>query len=97
MNFYHANKFLDLEKKIFQKILIGNCKNFPIKFPKSKKPFITLIDKILESKIKDHNANTSGREKQLDIMVYHLYNLAYEEAKIIEVELNEEEFDKYKI
>ena len=31
MNFYHRYKFLDLEKNLFQKILIANCKMFPIK------------------------------------------------------------------
>lgn len=30
MNFYHSNKYLDLSKNLFQKILIQNCKNFPI-------------------------------------------------------------------
>jgi len=31
MNFYHSNKYLDLSKNLFQKILIQNCKKFPIK------------------------------------------------------------------
>ncbi|SHM20513.1 Eco57I restriction-modification methylase domain-containing protein [Myroides odoratimimus] len=31
INFYHKYVFLDLEKEIFQKILIANCKKFPIK------------------------------------------------------------------
>lgn len=30
LNFYHKYKFLDIEKKTFQKILIENCKKFPI-------------------------------------------------------------------
>lgn len=30
INFYHGQKFLDLNKKVFQKILIQNCKKFPI-------------------------------------------------------------------
>ena len=30
-NFYHSHKYLDLSKNIFQKILIQNCKKFPIK------------------------------------------------------------------
>ncbi|RNI39883.1 class I SAM-dependent DNA methyltransferase [Hanamia caeni] len=97
MNFYHGNKFLDLEKILFQKILIGNCKKFPIAKPKTIKPFITLVDKILEAKKSDPAANTSRWEKQIDIMVYHLYNLTYEEAKIIEPELSEAEFEKYKL
>ncbi|MCC6550722.1 MAG: N-6 DNA methylase [Ignavibacteriaceae bacterium] len=31
MNFYHSHKYLDLSKNLFQKILIQNCKKFPIK------------------------------------------------------------------
>jgi tRNA1(Val) A37 N6-methylase TrmN6 len=31
INFYHKFRFLDLEKELFQKILIANCKNLPIK------------------------------------------------------------------
>ncbi|MCF8379702.1 MAG: N-6 DNA methylase [Bacteroidales bacterium] len=31
LTYYHKYKFLDLEKELFQKILIANCKQFPIK------------------------------------------------------------------
>jgi tRNA1(Val) A37 N6-methylase TrmN6 len=31
INFYHKYRFLDLEKVLFQKILIANCKSLPIK------------------------------------------------------------------
>jgi len=31
LNFYHQYSFLDLEKELFQKILIANCKKLPIK------------------------------------------------------------------
>src|SRR5690606_26422847 len=30
MNYYHKYTFMDLEKELFQKILIANCKQFPI-------------------------------------------------------------------
>ena len=68
----------------------------PLKFnPKIQKPFITIVDKILAAKKQAPNANTRKLEKQIDIMVYHLYNLTYEEAKTIEPKLTEEEFEKY--
>ena len=43
MNFYHGYKYLDLSKNLFQKILIQNCKKFPIKTisNKTKKDFQT--------------------------------------------------------
>ncbi|MFP6185643.1 Eco57I restriction-modification methylase domain-containing protein [Helicobacter pylori] len=41
-------------------------------------------DKILQSKEKDPKANTQGLEKEIDALVYQLYNLTDEEIKIIE-------------
>ncbi|RVZ53985.1 DUF7149 domain-containing protein [Helicobacter pylori] len=55
---------------------------------KSNKPtadkIIALVDKILKSKEKDPKANTQGLEKEIDALVYQLYNLTDEEIKIIE-------------
>jgi len=47
--YYHKYTFLDLEKDLFQKILIANCKQFPIKICEHENPFIEKIDLILES------------------------------------------------
>ncbi|WP_120875899.1 DUF7149 domain-containing protein [Helicobacter pylori] len=55
---------------------------------KSNKPtadkIIALVDKILQSKEKDPKANTQRLEKEIDALVYQLYNLTDEEIKIIE-------------
>ncbi|WP_231204891.1 Eco57I restriction-modification methylase domain-containing protein [Helicobacter pylori] len=55
---------------------------------KSNKPtadkIIALVDKILEAKEKDPKANTQKLEKEIDALVYQLYNLTDEEIKIIE-------------
>ncbi|GAB0050328.1 class I SAM-dependent DNA methyltransferase [Helicobacter pylori] len=45
---------------------------------------IVLVDKILKSKEKDPKANTQESEKEIDALVYQLYNLTDEEIKIIE-------------
>ncbi len=45
---------------------------------------IVLVDKILEAKEKDPKANTQQLEKEIDALVYRLYNLTDEEIKIIE-------------
>ncbi|MGN8402058.1 class I SAM-dependent DNA methyltransferase [Helicobacter pylori] len=45
---------------------------------------IVLVDKILQSKEKDPKANTQELEKEIDALVYQLYNLTDEEIKIIE-------------
>ncbi|GHQ11189.1 hypothetical protein VN1213_00760 [Helicobacter pylori] len=55
--------------------------------PKNQKladKIIVLVDKILKSKEKDPKANTQRSEKEIDALVYQLYNLTDEEIKIIE-------------
>ena len=49
MNYYHKYKFLDIEKELFQKILIANCKCFPIKdiSLESQQAFIEKADQML--------------------------------------------------
>ncbi len=63
--------------------------NIPlIKITKSNKPtadkITALVDKILQAKEKDPKANTQKLEKEIDALVYQLYNLTDEEIKIIE-------------
>ncbi|MGL2489213.1 DUF7149 domain-containing protein [Helicobacter pylori] len=41
-------------------------------------------EQILQAKAKDSKANTQGLEKEIDALVYQLYNLTDEEIKIIE-------------
>ena len=49
INFYHKYMYLDLEKDLFQKILIANCKKLPIKeiSLEAQQPFIEKADKML--------------------------------------------------
>ncbi len=55
---------------------------------KSNKPTADKItdcaERILKAKEKDPKANTQGLEKEIDALVYQLYNLTDEEIKIIE-------------
>ena len=41
----------------------------------NQQPFITLVTQIFAAKKKDPQADTSALEKQIDEMVYALYNL----------------------
>jgi hypothetical protein len=43
------------------------------------------------------NKETKPLENQIDIMVYHLYGLSYQEACVIDKELKKVEFEKYSI
>ncbi|WP_120975645.1 DUF7149 domain-containing protein [Helicobacter pylori] len=67
----------------------GNLEKLPMfELTKSNQPtadkIIVLVDKILQTKEKDPKANTQGLEKEIDALVYQLYNLTDEEIKIIE-------------
>ncbi len=50
ITFYHKYSFLDLEKELFQKILIANCKKLPIKeiALTAQQPFIEKADLMLQ-------------------------------------------------
>lgn len=70
--------------RIFAEIKILYIRKLPIKIPADQNPFITLVDQILTAKKADPHADTSALEKQIDEMVYHLYELTEDEIKIIE-------------
>ncbi len=71
LNYYHKNKFLDTEKVVFQKILIANCKQLPIKEPKNINPFVRIVDFIIN--LKETNKDSIFFERLIDAMVYELY------------------------
>ena len=50
ITYFHKYKFLDLEKDLFQKILIANCKQLPIinVSNEQQQPFILNVNKILD-------------------------------------------------
>ena len=85
-SFYHANKFLDKEKTVFQKILIANARQIPI--PSATKAqqqeIIRLVDKIISAKNVNPLAETSTIESNIDKLIYTLYGLTDEEINVIE-------------
>ena len=76
-----------------------HIRNIPIpKISKERqKPFISLVDKILLDK--QQGKNTIVLEQQIDNMVYKLYELTYEEVKVIDPDfsLTKEEYENFKI
>lgn len=84
MNFYHKYLFLDIEKELFQKILIENCKLFPCKAFKDSNSVKEIVEKIIEAKLSDTETDTTDLENQIDQLVYQLYDLTEEEIVIVE-------------
>jgi hypothetical protein len=52
--------------------------------PDQQKPFINLTDRIIATKKRDPDADTSAWEREIDDLVYALYGLTPEEIKIVE-------------
>jgi len=75
--------------------------SIPMKITQNQSQFTKLVDKILSSKKQNPEADTQHLEDQIDIMVYKLYNLTYEEVKIIDPEIEKiisrEEYEKFEI
>ena len=95
MRFYHKNKYLDIQKTLFQKVLIANTKQLPIIIPDKKSSIYQLVDKIVKTKENDVNIETSKEELEIDRLVYKLYSLTYNEVKIVDPEtpITKEEYE----
>ena len=53
-----------------------------------------MINFLFTAKKADSSADTSAEELKIDLLVYHLYGLSFDEAKIIDAGLTEEEFNE---
>ncbi|TAL57404.1 MAG: hypothetical protein EPN85_14195 [Bacteroidetes bacterium] len=87
INFYHGNKYLDLSKNLFQKILIQNCKRFPIKIidekNKAEKSLQDEIVKLVDQLLK---LNEEKAEAKLETKINQLKSkIDYFESRINEI------------
>ena len=76
-------------------IKINQLSHIPIVIPKSQTEYIEIVNLIISNK--KLGINYLQFENKIDIMIYHLYQLTYEEACIIDPELTLEDFEKYKL
>lgn len=69
----------------------------PIKKPSLSQDIkiIQLVNKIIDLKNENPDAHTENFEKDLDILVYKIYELTYEEIEVVdpEIDLTKEEYD----
>ena len=95
--FYHFNHSPKATKGAFPKILVQDIKDFPLP-PLNEDIKIrleSLVSEILEAKNNDSNADTTSLEQEIDLIVYKLYGLTYEEVKVVDPEtpITEEEYE----
>ena len=95
VEFWYFKNFGQEDRKTFPHITQGKIKELPFKISTNQKPFIELVDQILTAK--KQGQDTTALEHQIDVMVYHLYELSYDEALVIDKDLSLEDFEKYKI
>lgn len=75
-----------------------DAKNLPIPYSSKEQqlPIIDLVDQILSAKKTNPSADTSALEQQIDLLVYHLYGLTYDEVLIVDPAtlITKEEYDR---
>lgn len=93
IKFYWQQKFED-KRKTFPKIKGTYLELLPIIPPTDE--ITRLVKSILSLKQKSLSNDTSAIEQQVDILVYHLYDLIYDEVLIIDPEttITREEYEK---
>ena len=73
-------------KDDFTQLTLSDIRNFPI--PKltleEQKLYISLVEQILSIKQADAAADTSALEAEIDVLVYRLYKLTYDEVLLVE-------------
>ena len=89
LNFYYLKKFTTKKEDIFPEIQTYLYEQLPIPQINSTNQnlideIINLVDKILALKAENSSADTSQLEKDIDNLIYKLYNLSPNDIKIIE-------------
>jgi len=87
------------EGKVFAQVKIELLKLLPIKKSKNQQKIIDLVDTLIQNtKIEDNVVNDNIVSK-IDLMVYKLYELSYDEVLVVEPEfsLSKQEYDNYEI
>jgi len=89
------------KQTLFPRITMRTIKMLPI-LPieqMSKKKLLSFVDQILSAKQSDPHADTTALERRIDELVFKLYDLTYEEVKVIAPDfwLSEEEYENLKL
>lgn len=82
-------------KGAFTKAKIYHYYKLPIK-QTNQQAFIDIVDQILSAKQLDKFADTTSLETKIDLLVYHLYDLTYDEVLIVDSQtpITREEYNR---
>lgn len=95
---YYIRKIaFELTAGAFTKMRTNQLARLPIPFVDNNNqlPIVTLVNQILAAKNANPQADTSALESEIDVLVYHLYNLTYDEVVIVDPQtsITREEYD----
>ncbi|NUM81476.1 Eco57I restriction-modification methylase domain-containing protein [bacterium] len=86
---------------IFPQVRISSVENLPIKIVAKtiQGKIVGIVERILTAKQTNPQADTTKLEREIDVMVYKLYELTYDEVKIVDPEfwLSRAEYEKFEI
>ena len=99
---YLMNKLtFEKTKGAFTKAKIFHYYNLPVKniSLEMQDTFIHLVDRILLFKQADKSCDTSALENKIDFLVYHLYDLTYDEVLVVDPNppFGREEYEAYQV
>lgn len=80
----YYNQLYSVAGMTWFKVRYGNIQETPFPIIKDENSILNLIDKIIDKKRDNSNANISDLEKELNKIVYQLYWLTDEEIQIVE-------------
>lgn len=99
--FFHFNHSPKATKGAFPKILVQDIKDFPIPdIPDRIQEIITVnVNEIMQKNLLDSQSDVSAIEKNIDEIVYHLYDLTYDEVLIIDpqIPISRDEYDSFSL
>ena len=86
-------KLVSGDKQMFTRIILENIKALP--YPDMNSPIIVVIDQKVASLMSNLEYDTTDLESEIDLLVYHLYNLTYDEILIVDPEtpITREEYE----
>ena len=70
--------------KVFPQVKLEKLKPLPIIITKNQSSIVNLVKEAIKTKKENPKADITNIEIQIDILVYKLYNLTYEEVKVID-------------
>ena len=73
--------------KVFPQVKLEKLRPLPIIISENQSSIVNLVNEAIKTKRDNPKADIINIEKQIDISVYKLYNLTYEEVKVIDTNI----------